>query len=170
MLKCASGQKWVRARRTLTLREIARQTRLSESEIRRYNPALVKRVPAQADLYLPTYVRAFGPDVSFWHRPANEKYTSALADFLSIEGAPGRWDDGTLLPVLRDFVKRFRDTKSEEGTVMATVLAFVIDDTESSGRREILTAFRADEDIHSLFDRALLQRIQTNLTRLEAVP
>ena len=160
----------MRAPRTLTLSDVARQTHLSPDEIRRFNPALVKRVPADADLYLPTYVRTFGPDVSFWHRPANEKYTTALADFLSIEAAPERWDDGSLVPVLRDFVKRFRDTKSEEGSVMATVLTFVIDDAESSGRREILTAFRADESIHSLFDRALLQRIQTNLTRLEAVP
>jgi tellurite resistance protein len=68
--------------------------------------------------------------------------------------------------VLRGFERRFRETKSEEGTVMATVLAFVIDDAESSGRREILAAFRADENIHSLFDQALLQRVNANLTRL----
>ena len=160
----------MRVPRTMTLSDVVRQTRLSADEIRRFNPALVKRVPAQADLYLPSYVRTLGRDVSFWHRPATEQYTSALADFLSLEADPGRWDDGSLVPVLRDFVKRFRDTKSEEGTVMATVLTFVINDSESSGRREILTAFRADESIHSLFDRALLQRIQTNLTRLEAVP
>jgi hypothetical protein len=157
----------MRVPRAMTLSEIVAQTRLSADEIRRFNPALVKRVPAQADLYLPSYVRAFGPDVSFWHRPANAKYAAALTDFLSIDARPERWDDGSLTPFLREFEKRFRDTKSEEGSVMATVLAFVIADAESSGRREILSAFRADENVHSLFDRALLQRVQSSLTRLE---
>ena len=60
-----------------------------------------------------------------------------------------------MMPVLRAFERRFRDSDSEEGTVMATVLAYVISDAESSGRREILAAFRADESIHSLFDQGL---------------
>jgi hypothetical protein len=160
----------MRVPRAMTLSEVARQARLSTDEIKRFNPALVKRVPAQADLYLPSYVRGFGPDVSFWHRPPNARYTGVLTDFLGLDAAPERWDDGSLVPVLRNFAARFRETKSEEGTVMATVLTFVIDDAESSGRRGILAAFRADENVHSLFDRALLQRIQTNLTRLDAVP
>ena len=156
----------MRLPRATTLSEIVRQTRLSAEEIRRFNPGLIKRVPAQANLYRPSYVRAFGPDVSFWHRLPNAKYTAALTDFLALNVAPERWDDGSLVPVLRGFERRFRETKSEEGTVMATVLAFVIDDAESSGRREILAAFRADENIHSLFDQALLQRVNANLTRL----
>ena len=156
----------MRLPRAMTLTDVVRQTRLSADEIRRFNPALLKRVPAHADLYLPTYIRAFGPDVSFWHRPANAKFTDALADFLSLDASPGRWDDGTLTPTLRGFEKRFRETKSEEGTVMATVLDFVIDHSESSGQREILTAFRADQNVRSLFDRALLTRVQENLTRL----
>jgi hypothetical protein len=157
----------MRVPRAMSLSDIARQTRLSADEVRRYNPALVKRVPAQADLYLPLYVRAFGPDVSFWHRPANAKYSAALTDFLALDYPSERWDDGSLVPVLRNFEKRFRETKSEEGTVMATVLAFVIDDGESSGRREILASFRADGNIHTLFDQALLQRVNTNLNQLE---
>jgi len=160
----------MRVPRAMTLSDVARQARLSTDEIKRFNPALVKRVPAQADLYLPSYVRGFGPDVSFWHRPANAKYAAALTDFLSIGAAPERWDDGSLVPVLRNFATRFRETKSEEGTVMATVLTFVLNDAESSGRRGILAAFRADENVHSLFARALLQRVQTNLSRLETVP
>ena len=156
----------MRLSRAATLSDIVKQTRLSADEIRRYNPALVKRVPAQADLYLPSYVRALGPDVSFWHRLPNAKYTAALTDFLALNAAPERWDDGSLVPVLREFEKRFRETKSEEGSVMATVLAFVINDAESSGRRAILQAFRTDESIHNLFDQALLQRVQSNLTRL----
>jgi hypothetical protein len=55
----------MRLPRATTLSEIVRQTRLSAEEIRRFNPGLIKRVPAQANLYLPSYVRAFGPDVSF---------------------------------------------------------------------------------------------------------
>jgi len=157
----------MRLSRATTLSQISKQTHLSADEIRRFNPALVKRVQAEADLYLPTYVRAFGPDVSFWHRVPNARYTAALTDFLALNATPEQWDDGSVVPVLRAFEKRFRETKSEEGTVMATVLAFVIDDAESSGRREILQAFRSDENIHTLFDQALLQRVQSNLTRLE---
>jgi hypothetical protein len=160
----------MRVPRAIPLSEIAKRTRLSADEIRRFNPALVKRVPAHADLYLPSYVRAFGPDVSFWHRPPNAKYVAALADFLAIDAPPERWDDGSIVPTLRGFEKRFRDTKSEEGTIMAAVLAFVIRSAESSGQREILAAFRIDESIHSLFDRALLGRVQANLTRLECTP
>jgi hypothetical protein len=157
----------MRLPRAMTLSDIAKQTRLSTDEIRRYNPALIKRVPAQADLYLPLYVKALGPDMSFWHRPPNDRYAAALTDFLALDYPPERWDDGSLVPMLRTFEKRFRETKSEEGTIMSTILAFVIDDAESSGRREILASFRADQNIHTLFDQALLQRVNTNLTQLE---
>ena len=75
-----------------------------------------------------------------------------------------------LVPVLRRFEKRFRDSNSEEGTVMATVLAFAIDDAMSSGRREILSAFRADEEVRTLFDRGLLERVNANLTLLSCSP
>jgi hypothetical protein len=156
----------MRLPRAMTLTEIVRQTRLSKDEIQRFNPALLKRAPAQSNLYLPTYVRAFGPDVSFWHRPPNAKYTAALTDFVSLDASPERWDDGSIATTLRAFEKRFRDTKSEEGTIMATVLAFMLQIEESSGQREILTAFRADPEVRSLFDRALLRRVQENLARL----
>jgi hypothetical protein len=156
----------MRLPRAMTLTEIARQTRLSTDEIKRFNPALVKRVPAQANLYLPNYVRAFGPDVSFWHRPPNANYTDALNDFLSLDAPPERWGDGSLVPTLRRFERRFRDTKSEEGTIMAAVLSFTIEYEESSGQREILAAFRGDDEVRSLFDRALLRRVEQNLTRL----
>jgi hypothetical protein len=157
----------MRTPRALTLSDITKRTKLSADEIRRYNPALVKRVPAQGDVYLPMYVREFGRDVSFWHRPANDKYSAALAAFLRLDVPPEQWDDGRMMLALRAFERRFRDSGSEEGSVMATVLAYVISDSESSGRREILAAFRADESIHSLLDQGLLQRVQSNLTRLE---
>ena len=38
-------------------------------EVRRYNPALSRSVPANATLYLPKYIAAFGQDIAFWHRP-----------------------------------------------------------------------------------------------------
>src|SRR5687768_12690890 len=104
----------MRTARAIPLSEITKRTRLSADEIRRYNPALVKRVPAQADLYLPTYVREFGRDVSFWHRPPNQKYSAALADFLALDAPPEHWDDGRLMPTLRAFERRFRESASEE--------------------------------------------------------
>ena len=160
----------MRTSRTYKLSEVAKEAGLSQDEVRRYNPALVKRVPAHADIYLPRYVKRFGPDVTFWHRPANAAFSAALNDFLALDASPEQWDDGTLVPVLRRFEKRFRDSKSEEGSVMATVLAFAIDDALTSGRREILAAFRSDEDVRQLFDRGLLQRVSANLTLLACTP
>jgi hypothetical protein len=160
----------MRVPRAFTLTELAKETGLSRDELQRYNPALVKRVPAHADLYLPRYIKKFGPDVSFWHRTPNAKYAEALSDFLSLDATPQQWDNGTLVPVLRAFEKRFRDSKSEEGTVMATVLAFAIVDATSSGRREILAEFRADPNVRDLFERGLLQRVNANLTLLACAP
>jgi hypothetical protein len=48
-----------------------RRTGIKPDEVKRFNPALGVRVPAQANLYLPFYVQQFGPDVSFWHRPTD---------------------------------------------------------------------------------------------------
>lgn len=160
----------MRTPRAISLSEITRATGLSADEIRRYNPALVKKVPAHADLYLPRYVKAFGTDVSFWHRTPNAAYASALNDFLNIDSSVQEWDDGTLVPTLRRFEKRFRDSKSEEGTIMATMLEFAIDEATTSGRREILAEFRSDSGVRDLFDRGLLQRVNTNLTALACSP
>ena len=160
----------MRTPRALTLSDIARETKLSADEIRRYNPALVKRVPANSDVYLPRYVKRFGRDVSFWHEPPNAAYASALNDFLSLDASLDQWDDGSLVPTLRRFEKRFRDSKSEEGSVFATMLAFVIDETMTSGRRDILAEFRQDQDVRDLFDRGLLQRVNSNLTLLSCSP
>jgi len=160
----------MRTARAIPLSEITKRTRLSADEVRRYNPALLKRVPAHADLYLPTYVREFGRDVAFWHRPPNQRYSAALADFLALDAPPEHWDDGRLMPTLRAFERRFRDSESEEGTVMATLLAYVMSDAESSGRREILAEFRTDTDVRELFNRGLLQRVESNLALLPCEP
>ena len=156
----------MRTRRALRLVDITARTGLSADEVRRYNPALTKQVPPNADLYLPKYVKDFGEDVSFWHRSPNAAFTEALRDFQRIDVAPERWDDPQFMPVLRRFEQRFRATKTAEGAVMATMLTFAIEDAETSGRREMLTAFEASAEIRQLFERALLQRVTTNLATL----
>ena len=62
------------------------------------------------------------------------------------------------MPVLQRFRTRFAESGTEEGTVMATVLAYAISDSETSGRREILAEYRDSERIKQLFDSAVLQR------------
>ena len=64
----------MRTPRAISLAEIMTRTRLSADEVRRFNPALVARVPAQGTLYLPDYVSEFGPDVAFWRRPPSPAY------------------------------------------------------------------------------------------------
>ena len=60
----------MRTTRAISLAEITRRTHLSADDIRRFNPSLLTQVPARATLYLPLYVKEFGADVTFWHRPA----------------------------------------------------------------------------------------------------
>jgi hypothetical protein len=156
----------MRVPRAIRLADIVRRTRLSADEVRRFNPALVKQVPAGGTLYLPAYVREFGPDVSFWHRPATAAYTAVLNEFLALEGAPERWDDGSLEPVLRDFQRRFRATRTEEGDVIAIVLGYAMDEASTSKRAEILAEFRASDEIRLLFERGLQARIVSSLAML----
>ena len=80
------------AARDYARRDRQARTHLPADEVRRFNPALVERVPAQATLYLPSYVGEFGPDVAFWRRPASPSYAAVLDDFLRLEPAPS---DGT---------------------------------------------------------------------------
>jgi len=148
----------MRTPRPLTLAEITRATQLSPDEVRRFNPALVKQVPAGANLYLPFHVEAFGRDVSFWHRPASASYAAVLHEFLTLEATPEEWDDQSFEPVLRDFARRFRETGSEEGTVMSTVLAYTIDELYASRRGAILAEFRSSDRIRRLVDEAVLPR------------
>ena len=148
----------MRTPRALRLADITRRTRLSADAVRRYNPALVRQVPARATVYLPMYVKEFGPDVSFWHRPASEAYLSVLEDFLEIDESPERWDERSFEPTLRRFVNRFRETKTEEGTVMATALRYVMEETYSSTRAAILADFRESDEVQRLFERAVRDR------------
>jgi hypothetical protein len=148
----------MRTRRAIPLAEVTRRTGMSADEIRRFNPALTRSVPAGATLYLPKPVEAFGRDVSFWHQPASAAFKSALTAFMALDAAPEQWDEPSFLPVLKGFERRFAATQSEEGTVMAAVLAYVTSEASTSGRREILTEFRTSSTIRSEFERAVRHR------------
>ena len=143
----------MRTRRAIPMSEITRTTRLSSDEVRRYNPALVRRVPANATLYLPKYVKAFGADVSFWHRERPANFGTVLDDFLRLEVTPAQWDDASFEPVLRRFQQRFKATSTDEGTVMSTVLSYVIDETYASRRRELLAEFENSDEVARLLER-----------------
>ena len=147
----------MRTTRALAIAEIVRLTGLASDEVLRFNPALVDRVPAGATLYLPIYVSEFGSDVAFWRRPASPAYLAVLNDFVRLEPGAERWDNPAFAPVLTDFRRRFRETHTEEGMVMDTVLAYAMDQAYTSSRRALLADYRNSETIHSLIDRGVLE-------------
>ena len=142
-----------RTARPIPMGEITRRTGLTASEVLRFNPALVRRVPARANIYLPVRVPEFGPDVSFWHRPADPAFTAALDAFLQLEPGVQRWHEASFEPVLQAHRRRFEATGTEEGTVMAAMLAYVIGDLRTSRRAAILDDFRTSGRILDLFMR-----------------
>jgi hypothetical protein len=148
----------MRTRRAIPLAEITRATRMSADEVRKFNPALTRSVPAGATLYLPKHVEAFGRDVSFWHRPANAAYSSTLEAFMDLNVPPEQWDEPSFMPVLKGFERRFAASQSEEGTIMATMLAYVSSEAATSGRRDILAEFRTSSTIREDFERAVRHR------------
>lgn len=135
--------------------DITARTGLKLDEVKRFNPALGVRVPAHANLYLPFYVKNFGKDVSFWHRPPTKAYAAALNDFLRLDGGIEKWHEPDFEATLRSFQQRFQATDTEEGTVMATTLAYVISDLRTSRRAAILEDFRNNPKILSLFKQGL---------------
>lgn len=140
----------MRVTRSITPDEVARRTGLSKAVISRYNPALVKRVPAGATLYLPKYYPAFGADVSFWHQPATAAFEKVLDEFSALDVPSHEWATSRFTATLKDFERRFRATGSEEGSVMATILSYVR--REAAGpRAEILATYRNSEAILELF-------------------
>jgi hypothetical protein len=147
----------MRTPRSISMAEITKRTHLSTDEVRRFNPALVDRVAAQATLYLPGYISEFGPDVAFWRRPPSASYTAVLDDFMRLDGDPERWDDKAFAPVLTDFKRRFRETNTEEGVVMETVLTYVMDQAYTSSRRAILSEFRNNGQRRRLIQRGVLE-------------
>jgi hypothetical protein len=147
----------MRTPRAISLAEIMSTTQLSADEVRRFNPALRDRVPAQATLYLPSYVREFGHDVAFWRVPAAPSYTRVLDDFTRLRPGPERWDDPAFEPVLTEFRRRFNETGTEEGAVMATVLDYAMDQAYTSGRRAFVSEFRSNAKVRSLIDQGVLE-------------
>ncbi len=148
----------MRTTRAIPIAEITKRTRLSVDEVRRFNPALLKRVPARATLYLPAHVKEFGADVAFWHRPPGAAYAEVLNEFVRLDATEEEWDDPAFESALRVFQKRFAATASEEGTIMATVLAYVIEETYSSRRGAILAEFRESDEVLELFQRGVADR------------
>jgi hypothetical protein len=142
----------MRTPRALTLAEITKRTGLSADEVKRYNPALVRQVPARATVYLPVYVADFGQNVSFWHQPPTAEYAAVLNDFVHLEGNVQKWHEPSFEVVLRDFERRFAATSTEEGTVMASTLNYVRDDLRMSRRAAILDDFRTSGRILDLFN------------------
>jgi hypothetical protein len=147
----------MRTPRAIALAEILTRTRLSAEEVRRFNPALVEWVPAQGTLYLPEYISEFGDDVAFWRRPPGAAYVAVLDDFMRLDAGPERWDDPAFAHVLTDFKRRFRETNTEEGVVMETVLAYAMDQAYTSSRRVLLSEFRNSGDVRRLIDRGVLE-------------
>jgi len=151
----------MRTRKTLLMGEITHRTKLTALEVQRFNPALTRSVPANATLYLPDRVPEFGEDVSFWQRPPSAEFTSALDAFLELDSGVQHWHDASFEPVLQDFRKRFEATGSEEGSVMATALAYVIGDLRTSRRAAILDDFRTSGRILELFQQGLAELTTT---------
>jgi len=145
----------MRTPRAISLAEIVKRTGIAPAEVERFNPALVTRLQAGETLYLPYHVSGFGPDVAFWHQPPSPAYLSVLDDFLRLDAGAEQWDDPAFAPVLADFRRRFRNTNTEEGTVMATVLTYVMDQAYTSSRRTLLADFRRDEKVQRLIERGV---------------
>ncbi len=151
----------MRAKRTLPLSQITRTTGLSANEVKRFNPALVRKVPASANLYLPQYVEEFGPDVTFWHQPAPPEYAVLLNQFVRLDANVQEWHQESFEATLQGFRERFEATGTEEGTIMATALAYVIGDLRSSRRAGILNEFRSSNRILRLFHEGLRELRRT---------
>ena len=83
------------------------------------------------------------------------EYAEALNDFLHIEAGIARWHEASFERTLRTFQNRFQATGTEEGSSMATTLAYVISDLRTSRRAAILEDFRTSGRILDLFRRGV---------------
>ena len=152
----------IRAERNIPLTHVAERTGLPVSEIRRFNPALIRQVPKGANLYLPVPEQEFGPDVAFWHRPAPPAFSAVLYDFVRLETSPQEWEDPAFDAVLRDFRRRFGETETEEGDVMSTVLAYVLQEIPTI--RRILSTYRNSSKARRVFEQGVARREQLRLS------
>jgi hypothetical protein len=76
---------------------------------------------------------------------------------MRLDSGVERWDDPAFAPVLADFKRRYRDTNTEEGLVMATVLAYAMDQAYTSTRRTLLAEYRNNGKVRSLIERGVLE-------------
>ncbi len=140
----------MRVTRSVSIDEVMRRSGLTADEVRRYNPALVRQVPASATLYLPMHIGDLGRDVAFWHRPAPAEFSEVFRDFVRLDVPSDAWHDPSFRPVLDGFRRRFQATQTEEGTVMATVLGYVMSELFTGRRAEILAEYRVDPRVQAL--------------------
>lgn len=147
----------MRTTRAVPAGEITRRTSLTVGEVLRFNPALTRQTPAGATIYLPMRVPEFGADVTFWQREASPAFAAALEAFLDLEPGVQRWHEAAFEPVLQSHRRRFEATGTEEGTVMAAVLAYVIGDLRTSRRAAILDEFRSSGQILQLFQQGVAE-------------
>jgi hypothetical protein len=110
-------------------------------------------------------VEAFGEDVAFWRRPPDPAYAAVLDEFLRLDPEPEGWDDPSFAPVLAAFERRFRDTRTEEGIIMATALAYAADQAYTSGRRALVQEFRNSERVRHLIERGMREIASTGRAR-----
>ena len=76
-----------------------------------------------------------------------------LNDFVRLDVPVERWHDAAFEPTIRSFRSRFEATNSEEGTIMASVIGYLLQELRASRRGAILTEFRNSDRIRRLFDR-----------------
>jgi hypothetical protein len=69
---------------------------------------------------------------------------------------PEEWDDPSFDGVLQAFRQRFAETRSEEGTVMATALAYVLEQTAST--RNLMAEYRSSQRVQTLFQHGVRER------------
>ena len=138
----------MRTTRAYTIDDLSKRTGFTADQLKRFNPALVRQVPKGAILYLPTHNSQLGTDVSFWHRPASPEYAAVLNEFMHMKATPAEWEDPAFDAVLRSYRQRFKDTSTEEGAIMSTVIAYVMQ--EMPMMRRILTNYRSDPKVQQL--------------------
>lgn len=150
----------MQASRSIPFDEVTRRTGLSADEVRRFNPALINRVPAGANLYLPLHVEDFGENVAFWHRAPTPEYMTVLSEFVRLDERyrAEDWHDASVFEALRAFESRFRATNTEEGMVMAVAIAYMIEELGDGRQLEILTEFRRSERALRLLEQGVRQR------------
>jgi hypothetical protein len=144
----------MRTPRAHTIAEIAKTAGLSTDEVSRFNPSSSRRLAAGSTIYLPRFVAALGSDVSFWHRRSNPAYASALNELLATELSLDEWNAPAFDAELEQLRHHFLESRSEEGAIMATVLAYVLEERRESAHGAMLQDFRTSDRIQQLFDAA----------------